>query len=93
MAMGASGLNGSFTGGTDMITKLAASNQARECFALQELRYAIQRMEVAGDACSAQQVYKAFQDTGLNIQKLLLAIVGTDSFRNRSPVNAGAACQ
>ncbi len=87
------GLTGSFTNGTDMITKLAASTQARECFALQELRYAIQRNELAGDACSAQQVYQAFQSGGFNVQRLLLAIVQTDSFRNRSPVNAGAACQ
>ncbi len=93
MAMSASGLTGSFSSGTDMIMQVAASSQARECFALQELRYAIQRVEMAADACSAQQVYKGFQDGGLNIQKLLLAIVRTDSFRNRSPVNAGAACQ
>jgi hypothetical protein len=93
MAMNPSGLTGSFTSGTDMITKLVASNQARECFALQELRYAIQRVELAGDACSAEQVYQAFQAGGFNVQKLLLAIVRTDSFRNRSPVNAGAACQ
>jgi hypothetical protein len=87
------GLTGSFTTGTDMITKIAASTQARECFALQELRYAIQRKELPGDACSAQQVYQAFQSSGFNVQKLLLAIVQTDSFRNRSPVNAGAKCQ
>lgn len=87
------GLTGSFTTGTEMITKLAASTQARECFALQELRYAIQRQELPGDACSAQQAYQAFQGGGFNVQKLLLAIVQTDSFRNRSPVNAGAKCQ
>jgi len=93
VAMNPSGLTGSYTSGTDMITKIAASNQARECFALQELRYAIQRVELAGDGCSAEQVYQAFQTGGFNVQKLLLAIVRTDSFRNRSPVNAGAACQ
>src|SRR6185312_13054500 len=90
MSMNPNGLTGSFTSGTDMITQLAASTQARECFALQELRYAVQRSEQAGDACSAQQ---AFQSGGFNVQSLLLAIVRTDSFRNRSPVNAGAACQ
>jgi hypothetical protein len=93
MAMDPNGLTGAFTGGNDMITKLAASTQARECFALQEIRYAIQRSEMAGDACSAQQAYQAFQGGGFNVQKLVLAIVRTDSFRNRSAVNAGAACQ
>jgi hypothetical protein len=93
MSMETNGLTGSFTSGNDMITQLAASAQARECFALQELRYAIQRSEQAADACSAQQAYQAFQSGAFNIQGLLLAIVRTDSFRNRSPVNAGAACQ
>ena len=93
MSMLPNGLTGMFNSGTDMITQLAASTQARECFALQELRYAVQRSEQAGDACSAQQAYQAFQSGGFNVQSLLLAIVRTDSFRNRSPVNAGAACQ
>jgi hypothetical protein len=91
--MGPNALTGTFTSGTDMITQLAASTQARECFALQELRYALARVELAGDACSAEQTYQAFQTGTFNIQKLLVAIVRTDSFRNRSPVNAGAACQ
>jgi hypothetical protein len=93
VAMSASGLTGSFTGVADMTAQLAASAQARECFALQQMRYAVGRVESAADACSAQQIYRAFQTGTFNIKKLLVAITGSDSFRYRTPVIAGAACQ
>jgi hypothetical protein len=93
MAMGSNGLTGSFTSTSDMITQLAASDQARQCFALQEMRYAWGRIEAAADACSAQQAYGAFKTGAFNVKQLLVAIVSSDSFRYRTPVNAGAACQ
>jgi hypothetical protein len=93
VAMGAAGLTGSFTGAADMIAQLAASTQARECFALQEMRYALGRVESAGDSCSAQQIYRAFQAGTFNVKRLLVAIVSSDSFRYRTPVNAGSACR
>ena len=93
VAMGGKGLTGSFTGPTDMISQLASSDQARECFALQEMRYALGRVEAGSDACSAQQVYRSFQTGSFNVKQLLVAIVSSDSFRYRTPVNAGQACQ
>jgi len=93
VAMGGKGLTGSFTGPTDMISQLAASDQARECFALQQMRYAFGRVEAAGDACSAQQAYGLFKAGSFNLKQLLVAIVSSDSFRHRTPVNAGQACQ
>jgi hypothetical protein len=65
----------------------------RECFALQEMRYALGRIETKADACSAQQVYASFASNQLNIQKLLIAIVRSDAFRYRSVQSAGSACQ
>ena len=91
--MGAAGLTGSFNGAADLAAQLAGSAQARECFALQELRYALGHVESAGDACSAQQIYRAFQAGTFNVKRLLVAIVSSDSFRYRTPVNAGSACQ
>jgi Protein of unknown function (DUF1592)/Protein of unknown function (DUF1588)/Protein of unknown function (DUF1595)/Protein of unknown function (DUF1587)/Protein of unknown function (DUF1585) len=93
VATGATGLAGSFTGATDMITQLAASTQARACFALQEMRYAFGRVESPDDACSAAQVYRTFQMGAFNAKGLLVAIASSDSFRYRKPVNAGSACQ
>lgn len=86
-------LNTTFTGLTDLITQLAAATQAKQCFALQEIRYALSRLETPNDACSAQQIYGNFTAGNLNIQKLLLAVVASDAFRYRSTVVAGNACQ
>ena len=83
----------SFDGAVDLATKLAGAPQVRECFALQELRYALGRIETTADACSAQQVYASFASSQLNIQKLLIAIVRSDAFRYRSVQTAGSACQ
>jgi hypothetical protein len=82
-----------FTGLNDLVTQLSQAPQTDQCFALNEFRYALSRMEDMNDACSAQQLYSAFSGSGFNIQKLLVAIVATDAFRYRSTVNAGSACQ
>ncbi len=83
----------SFDGAADLATKLANAPQVHECFALQEMRYALGRIETKADACSAQQVYASFTSSQLNIQKLLVAIARSDAFRYRSVESAGSACQ
>ena len=82
-----------FTDVNDLTTQLAGAAQVRQCFALQELRYALSRLERASDACSAQQVYDGFSSSQFNIQHLLLAIVGSDAFRYRSVETVGSSCQ
>jgi hypothetical protein len=82
-----------FTDAVDLANQLAASTQARQCFALQQLRYALSRVETAADACSAQQIYKAFASNNFAIQDVLLAVVQSDAFRYRSVINPGSACQ
>jgi hypothetical protein len=87
-------LNATFNGATGsggLIETLAGSTQVNECFALQAFRYSLGRLETADDACSMQQFYSAFAASSLNIQKLLLAIVGSDAFSYRSVI--GAACE
>jgi Protein of unknown function (DUF1592)/Protein of unknown function (DUF1588)/Protein of unknown function (DUF1595)/Protein of unknown function (DUF1585)/Protein of unknown function (DUF1587) len=89
-------LTATFNGATDpttgMVAELAGSAQVQECFALQEFRYSLGRVETASDSCSLQQFYGAFTSGGLNVQKLILGIVGSDAFRYRSADVAGAAC-
>jgi hypothetical protein len=92
-AMTTGELSATFNGATDLVTQLAGSPQAQECFALQEFRYALSRIEDKDDACSAKQVYAAFSGSNFNIQKLMVALVGSDAFRYRSFENAGAECQ
>ena len=77
----------------DLTTQLSTATQVRQCFALDEFRYALSRLETMDDACSAQQAYQAFSSNNFNIQQLLLGIVQTDAFRYRSVENAGGACQ
>ena len=48
--------------------------------------------ETPHDACSARQIEAAFTAGNLNIQKLMVAIVGTDAFRYRSLETPGASC-
>jgi hypothetical protein len=92
-AMHAGDLSGAFDGAKDLATQLAGAPQVSQCFVVQELRYALSRIETKADACSAQQVYSAFASSELNVQKLMLALVQSDAFRYRSVVNAGSACQ
>jgi hypothetical protein len=88
-------LNVAINGATDPTTGVAAqianSTQGKQCFALQEFRYSLGRVESADDACSLQQIYSAFTASSLNIQKLMVAIVGSDAFRYRSANDLTAA--
>jgi hypothetical protein len=82
-----------FDGSADLTNQLAGATQVQQCFALQEFRYALSRIETEHDACSARQIEAAFTAGNLNIQKLMVAIVGTDAFRYRSLETPGASCQ
>jgi hypothetical protein len=88
-----SDLNSMFSGTTDMITQLSKADQVNQCFALEEIRYALLRSETDEDACSAQAIYKTFSDNSFSIQKLIVAVVSSNSFMYRTPVTAGSACQ
>jgi hypothetical protein len=92
-AMSAGEFQATFDGAVDLVTQLSGATQVRECFTLQEIRYALGRIETWDDACSAQQVYGAFTAAGQNVQKLVRAIVRSDAFRYRSAENAGSACR
>jgi hypothetical protein len=85
-------LSVSFDGASDLTTKLAAATQVKECFTLQEMRYALTRIETADDVCSLQQVYSAFTGSNLNVQKLLLALVATDAFLYRPAEVSASEC-
>jgi Protein of unknown function (DUF1592)/Protein of unknown function (DUF1588)/Protein of unknown function (DUF1595)/Protein of unknown function (DUF1585)/Protein of unknown function (DUF1587) len=89
----ASDIGGTFTGTTDMITQLSASPQVDQCYTLEQIRYSLGRVESKSDACSAQQIYQTFSTNSFNLRQLLIAVVSSNSFMYRTPVNAGGACQ
>jgi hypothetical protein len=82
-----------FNGPVDLATKLAGDSRVSECFALQQFRYSLGRMETVQDACSAQQMYQAFTASNLNLQTVITAIVRMDSFRYRNAETAGSECK
>jgi hypothetical protein len=90
---GPSDLDGPFRGPVEMMTKLAASAQVRECATLQQFRYAFGRPEVDADACSAQAIYGDFSASDFNLRALIIAVVRSDAFRTRAVTTAGAACR
>jgi hypothetical protein len=85
-------LSATFDGALDLAKQLAASDRVQECFALEQIRYALGRLESTADACSAQKVFQAFSPS-LNIQALMTAVVRSDAFRYRTVVTPGSACQ
>jgi hypothetical protein len=83
-----------FNGSSDLITQLSQSQQVNQCFALEELRYALLRVVTDADACSAQAIYKTFSNNnGFKLQDLIVAVVSSNAFMYRTPVTAGSACQ
>ncbi|MCL2449870.1 MAG: DUF1585 domain-containing protein, partial [Polyangiaceae bacterium] len=82
-----------FNGAVDLANQLAASEEVDACYALQEFRYALGRLEASDDACSAQQMYQAFKSSNYNLQSVIIGIVRMDSFRYHNVETAGSACQ
>ena len=83
-------MNGFFNGVNELNAIFTESAQVRDCMATQWLRYAIRVEETSANACSLQQVKRAF-DSG-NIKELIFAIVQSDAFRykNTSASQVGA---
>jgi hypothetical protein len=92
-AMSPGEFTATFDGAIDLVTQLSTAPQVQECFTLQEMRYALSRVETLDDACSAQQILAAFTAGDENIQSLLVAITRSDVFRYRSIEVAGGSCQ
>jgi len=86
-------LSTTFTDAKDLVHELATAPQVQQCFALQEMRYALSRVEAKADACSAQQIYQAFSSSGFALQSLLTAVVRSDAFRYRTTFTPGSSCQ
>ena len=82
-----------FTDQAQMIDALAASSQVRGCFALEQFRFALGRVEAEGDACSLQQIYSDFSGSNFNLKKLMIAVAKSSAFRNRTVLTAGSDCR
>jgi len=78
-------LDGTFSGARELATKLAASDQVRDCVATQWFRYAAGRTEEVPDGCSLTTMQDAFAASGGDLGELVVAMTQTDAFWYRAP--------
>ena len=79
---GAGDLDGDFATGTDLLDRIAQSQDVKGCFAQKYFEYAVSRLVANEDACSVDGLKKSFVPSG-NLLALVLSIANTDSFRFR----------
>ena len=83
--LGGRRLDGKFTGVRELATRLAASDQVRDCVATQWFRYAAGRTEEVPDGCSLTTLQDAFGASGGDLGELVVAMTQTDAFWYRAP--------
>jgi hypothetical protein len=81
-------LNGAFTGVRELATRLAASDQVRDCLALQMFRFSAGRSEAVDDGCSVTNLQDAFAASGGDLKELVIAMTQTDAFWYRAPLSS-----
>jgi hypothetical protein len=86
-------LDGPFTGAVELSKRIAASEHVKECFAIQNFRYSLGRIEGTADACSLQRAYDAFAAKDFTMTELMIALAASDAFRYRRVAPAGGSCQ
>lgn len=81
-----SALNGPVANGTELMAKLAQSDEVRDCFATQLYRFSMGRKEETADSCSTYTMKKQFAANGGDIKSLLLTLTQLDDFDHRQVV-------
>jgi hypothetical protein len=77
-------LDGAFTQGDELLTRIASSKTVRDCFAQEYMLFALLRTALTPeDQCSLDKLTPTFHDSG-DLKGLVIAIASSDSFRNRS---------
>ena len=80
-------IDGPFTGVRELATRLAASDQVRDCVATQWFRYAAGRTEEVPDGCSVTTLQDTFGASGGDLSELVVAMTQTDAFWYRAPLS------
>lgn len=78
--------DGPFNGIVELASKLAASSEVKECVTRQWFRFAVNRFEQPVDGCSMKSVLDSFDAAGQDLNSLPQAIVQTDAFLYRRPL-------
>ena len=76
-------LSGRFDGAEGLLNAIAATPEARDCYATQWFRYAVGRHDAPEDECTLDLVRASFEESGGDVRELLVAIAVSDAFRFR----------
>jgi Protein of unknown function (DUF1592)/Protein of unknown function (DUF1588)/Protein of unknown function (DUF1595)/Protein of unknown function (DUF1585)/Protein of unknown function (DUF1587) len=82
--VGSTDLTGTFDGAVDLGTKLAGSASVRACVASQWMRYALGVDGTGVDTTTLGPIVTAFEQSGLNMRELVVALVKSSAFRTRA---------
>ncbi len=77
-------VDGKFTGGVELATRLSTSALVRKCAAIQAARYAYGRQEIATDTQLAATLDTQLGASGMDVRELLVAITQSASFTTRT---------
>jgi hypothetical protein len=80
-------LDGKFTGIAELGQRLAMSGEVEECAVRQWFRFFLSRFEQDADACSVKRTVDQLRAAGSDLKALPPALVGTDAFLYRRPVD------
>ena len=78
--------DGAFDGVAELGARLAGSAEVQECMVRQWFRYALDRFEQDVDACTLHRLVEAFQASGQDLRALPKAVVRSDAFLYRRPI-------
>jgi hypothetical protein len=73
----------SFGNAAELVTQLAASQTAHQCYALQWFRATTGRAETEEDGCSTAHLQYLVRKTNGNLRELMVALTQVDAFRYR----------
>jgi hypothetical protein len=79
---GAGDLTGAFANGTELLARIAESQDVKGCFAQKYFEYAMSRTAASEDACSVDGLKHGFVPSG-DLVTLVVSIANSDSFRFR----------
>jgi hypothetical protein len=85
---GSTDVDGPFQNARELASKLASSQQVRDCVATQWFRYAFGRHEGPADACALAKVQADFTATSADLRELLVSLTQSESFLHRKPISA-----
>lgn len=74
-----------FENARELVDLLVAEPMAHECFALQWLRYGLDRFEQKVEAGAATKIIDEYKNAHLNITELIVAITKSKPFTHRAP--------